>query len=308
MTNQQFQVYAVKTEEDMREWCRVRNVLTPGEPIRYEEFLHEFQTQPDALNLLVRQEDTVVACAVAKASGSPTACYAMLRVLPEWQGQGVGSLLLAHVSDYARQIDRPHLQGRVTETDQAALAVLAHWGFSEVARECKVVLSLAEVEAPVVTLPDGVTLHALADRPDLIQGAYEVTAEARPDIPMPEPLDVPNFEDWAQSEIHAPYVSLAGSWVAVHEGVVIGYAGMADVGSGAGEHLLTGTRRAWRGRGIASALKNQQIAWAKAAGWAELTTYNEQGNESMRSINRKLGYQALPASLVMRGDVAVAQK
>ena len=54
-----------------------------------------------------------------------------------------------------------------------------------------------------------------------------------------------------------------------------------------------GTRaaRATGGRGIARALKQAQIAGAKAAGWKYLDTQNDLGNAPMRRVNEKLGYE-----------------
>jgi GNAT superfamily N-acetyltransferase len=53
---------------------------------------------------------------------------------------------------------------------------------------------------------------------------------------------------------------------------------------------MTGIARRARGRGIALALKQVQIAAAKEAGWASLRTLNDLGNAPMRRVNEKLGY------------------
>ena len=53
---------------------------------------------------------------------------------------------------------------------------------------------------------------------------------------------------------------------------------------------MTGVARAARGRGIALALKQAQVAAAKAAGWKALRTQNDLANIPMRRVNEKLGY------------------
>ena len=53
---------------------------------------------------------------------------------------------------------------------------------------------------------------------------------------------------------------------------------------------MTGVARSHRGRGIALALKETQIAAAKAAGYKTLRTQNDLGNAPMRRVNEKLGY------------------
>ena len=53
---------------------------------------------------------------------------------------------------------------------------------------------------------------------------------------------------------------------------------------------MTGVRRAFRGRGIAGALKRAEIAWAKQAGYETLQTNNEVRNEPIRRLNERHGY------------------
>ena len=84
----------------------------------------------------------------------------------------------------------------------------------------------------------------------------------------------------------------SGSFAALADGDVVGYAGLlrwADDATKA-EHGLTVVRRDWRRRGLASALKERQIAWAVANGLRRLVTYTQTGNESMQTVNARLGY------------------
>ena len=67
---------------------------------------------------------------------------------------------------------------------------------------------------------------------------------------------------------------------------------------------MTGVRRAFRGRGIASALKRAEIAWAKRAGYETLETLNEVRNEPIRRLNERHGYEPLPGVVVMRETLA----
>jgi RimJ/RimL family protein N-acetyltransferase len=91
------------------------------------------------------------------------------------------------------------------------------------------------------------------------------------------------------------------------DGEVVGYAGLAALGQpGAAENLLTAVRRPWRGRGIATALKQAQIAWAKSAGLRRIVTANDEANAPMRSVNARLGYEPEPAWLLLRGPLSPA--
>ena len=53
--------------------------------------------------------------------------------------------------------------------------------------------------------------------------------------------------------------------------------------------------RAYRGRGLATAIKVEALLRAKAKGLRAMLTTNDEPNKAMREINAKLGYQLLPA-------------
>ena len=89
----------------------------------------------------------------------------------------------------------------------------------------------------------------------------------------------------------------------------VGYAALDDFGHEA-YNGLTAVRRAWRRRGIATALKRTQIAAAKRAGFRRLITGSEERNDAMRSLNAKLGYTPEPRlnTLVLRGPADVRSR
>jgi GNAT superfamily N-acetyltransferase len=68
-------------------------------------------------------------------------------------------------------------------------------------------------------------------------------------------------------------------------------------------HDMTGVKRAWRGRGVAGALKRVSIAWAREQGYERLVTSNELRNEAIRRLNTRLGYREEPGHLVVRGPL-----
>ncbi|MBA2332880.1 MAG: GNAT family N-acetyltransferase, partial [Actinobacteria bacterium] len=72
------------------------------------------------------------------------------------------------------------------------------------------------------------------------------------------------------------------------------------------EHGLTAVDRAWRRRGLATALKRRQLAWAAANGIRELVTWTQTGNEGMRTVNERLGYATRTISLRMRRELLPA--
>ena len=57
---------------------------------------------------------------------------------------------------------------------------------------------------------------------------------------------------------------------------------------------MTGTRRAYRRKGLALALKLRTMEFAKANGVKELRTGNESNNRAMLAINEAMGFVKQP--------------
>ncbi len=113
------------------------------------------------------------------------------------------------------------------------------------------------------------------------------------------------FEQWRSHEIDRPTRRPELCFIALAGDEVVGYAALQVVGEQA-EHGLTATRRDWRRRGVATALKRAEIAAAKHAGFKRLITESEERNEPMRRLNEKLGFVPSPelSMVVMRGPLA----
>ena len=94
--------------------------------------------------------------------------------------------------------------------------------------------------------------------------------------------------------------------VALVEGEVVGYTGLRRRGSTSptAENLLTAVRRPWRRRGIATALKREQIAQAREAGIEQIYTTNDETNVGMRGVNELLGYRPAPTRILVSGTLA----
>ena len=89
---------------------------------------------------------------------------------------------------------------------------------------------------------------------------------------------------------------------------VVGYSSLLALAGQPGtlENQLTGVKRAWRGRGIALALKREQARLAHEAGFERISTYNDEVNAPMRAVNTRLGFVPQPPSIMVRGPFAPA--
>ena len=137
-------------------------------------------------------------------------------------------------------------------------------------------------------------------RSEHLEGAYRVCVECMPETSVPQRAEAPPFDEWAHRvtrETPVAFVALDP------EDGIVGFASLHDTGSAARlEHGLTAVRPSHRRRGIATALKRAQIAWAAQHGYRELVTEMVDGNAAMRAVNERLGYRPIPATVVVSGS------
>jgi GNAT superfamily N-acetyltransferase len=228
-----------------------------------------------------------------------------VRVVPWRRGGGIGDALLTHLAGWATTLGYHELMGSVQEDDPGSLDWAERRGFVEVGRNSLLALELGAVEAPEVAPPPGVEIVTWAERPEVVRGMYAVACEAYPDVPGEEDSQMASFQEWLSQDLQGSADRPEATFAALASGEVVGYAklSLSNARPGVAMHDMTGVLRAWRGRGIAGALKRAEIAWAKQAGFTRLETYNEDRNEPIRRLNERHGYRPAPGSIVVRGPV-----
>jgi GNAT superfamily N-acetyltransferase len=228
-----------------------------------------------------------------------------VRVAAEARGSGVGSALLGELSGWARGLGYAQLTGPVKEDDPTSLAWAARRGFVEVGRNSLLVLDLRAIEAPRVEPPDGIEIVTWAERPGAERAMYEVAREAYPDVPGEDDAVMAPFEEWLSMDMQGAGDRPDATFLALADGEVVAYAklSLSRARPAVAMHDMTGVRRAWRGRGVARALKAAEIAWAKESGYERLETQNEERNEPIRRLNERFGYVVTPGSVTVRGPL-----
>lgn len=229
-----------------------------------------------------------------------------VRVVEDARGRGVGSALLAELSGWARTLGYAELMGPVKEVDRDSLGWVERRGFTEVGRNSRLVLDLSSIAAPAVEAPSGVEIATWAERPGVERGMYEVAREAYPDVPGEEDAEVATFEEWLAMDMQGAGDRPEATFVALAADEVVAYAklSLSLARPAVAMHDMTGVKRAWRGRGIAGALKAAEIAWAVENGYERLETQNEERNEPIRRLNERYGYVVEPGSVTVRGPLA----
>ncbi|MFN2471949.1 MAG: N-acetyltransferase family protein [Gaiellaceae bacterium] len=283
------------TDADLESWVDVWNAITPREPLSAAIVRERWDRQPDRLYLVAEDKDRVVGIGLAGPSDTPRRGFVVVRVMPESRRRGIGSALYEQVEAHALSLAPSALSTHVAEDSEEGRRFAGRRGYVKVDRQVELVYTLRGDEA----WPELPAVEIVELTEDLREAAYEITKEAWADFPLPEPVPAPAWDDWVREEFDGPI-----AFAAVEDGRLVGYAAlMAQPVDGLLEHGLTACLRTHRGRGIGTALKRAQIAWAARNGYRELITFTQDGNDAMRAVNEKLGYEEQPAWLTMRHNV-----
>lgn len=221
---------------------------------------------------------------------------ALAYVLPPARRRGVGAALRETVEGVVRAAGLPGVQTSHDTKDHGALAAVAAWGLSEVARHQESVLDLTTMDRGSLMLraaPADVELAVLPDSDEMseadwrrlhafVQARYREapdTAEGGGELPYR------TFRDAMSEPWMVALASEQGRWIGC--ACVLRRPGTADVANTA----FTGVVRDARGRGIATALKCHQSIVMADHGIARVYTQNMHGNEPILAANRTLGFR-----------------
>jgi mycothiol synthase len=269
-----------ETDADYEGWLAVRRAVLPNErTASLEELKHSIRAGD--LHILAELDGELAGSGLSNRSDTGNAHLAP-RVLPERRGRGVGTTLLKRLGEHAVGQGYRRASSFVAGDDERSIAFAMRFGFEQTRRDVQQVLDIGSVSPSEI---QGVEFSSIEERPDLLEAAYPLAQQGYADMPI-EGLAI-SVDSWME-EATLP----AGSFAALADGEVVGYAGLMRWGDDPtkAEHGLTVVRRDWRRRGLATALKERQIAWAAATGVRRLVTYTQTGNENMQAVNARLGY------------------
>ncbi len=233
-----------------------------------------------------------------------------INVQPDFQRQGVGSAIYTRLMQTGWSPLRINCEARETRPHSAMF--LEHRGFVEVARRWESELHvadasldrLADVKTQIET--QGIRIENMAEeRRRRGDAAY---TRALFDLEQLTYLDEPGydrestlqFEQFVSNELDPSVFFEDASYVALDGDRMVGVSRIErDRTSPRRLHVgFTATHPAYRGRGIALALKLRTIEYASAHDYTEMSTTNDSNNAPMLHINAALGFQRLPAWIV----------
>ena len=317
--SQGVRIVAVEPDDDeaLATHVAIRNAVTPDSPESVDHVRWENRTYPGQvfrLHALAPDGRAVGTGSTGRIWMHDSAYerYWLGLWVPAGQRrQGTGTALLAALSEIARENGKRGFQTELFETHADGHAFLAHRGFVEIGRTKLVRLDLAGLEPPAALMPAGLTITSLEARPDLVPSIHRVALEAFPDIPAAdEPVSALAYDEFVARDVEPDDVPRAAFMLAVDDATdeVVGYANLryAPGSTTLAWHDMTAVRPAYRGRGLALALKQATIAWAIGAGLEALETGNDAENAPMRAVNARLGYRPIPDSVDLRGPLVQA--
>jgi mycothiol synthase len=284
------EVRAAESDADLEGFIRIRRTLLPNESGGTVELLRaDLAENPDRHFYVAELDGEVVGSGLISLSDLRDRFSVKVRVLPQARRRGVGTALLRQLVTHATG-DKvgTHLE------EEESRPFAERFGFRETDRQVEQVKRLGDEPDPP-SLPDGIEVVTVAERPSLLREAYPLACEGYSDMALERPAQI-SLATWLREGATLP----GGSFVALAGGEIVGWSGLVEHdNNGVAEDGLTVVRRDWRRRGLATTLKRMELAWAAANGYREIVTWTQRGNEGMRSLNERLGYEYRDVSITM---------
>ncbi|MCF3962403.1 GNAT family N-acetyltransferase [Streptomyces fuscigenes] len=268
-------------------------LLTPA----YLRYRVQTALPEEHLRILVAEEDGQVVGAgethVLQDSPVPGQGSANPQVSPEHRGRGAGSLLLRAAEEHLAAAGVTDVFSWALD-EPGPLAFAARRGYrpGRASHFQHLDLATARLDEPG-PLPAGVRLRTFADYALAPRVLFAADAEVTADEPGDVAQELADFDDWLTSTWHDPRLDHALTSVVEVEGQVASFSLAHTDGGTRYRSGMTGTLRAFRGRGFALLAKTDSLRRAREAGCTDAYTGNDTRNAPMLAVNRRLGYRVL---------------
>ena len=283
---------------DVESFTRVRHLALPHILWTADAVVHRLaHTHPDArFRSLVAEEDgeVVGTAQVQLAYDSPEPGQGMLNIYvhPDRTRRGAGDLLVRAAEEHLAEHGARKLYAWVLdEPANRAFAERRGYRASRAAHFLRLDLAGGTLP-PLETPPPGVELRTAADLGDDPRPVFELDAETASDEPSDVDTEFTDYENWIEENWKHPMLDRELTTVAFVDGRPAAFSvAWTDPATGRYATAMTGTARAFRGRGLAKLAKNASLHRARAAGFSVALTGNDTDNGPMLAINKWFGYE-----------------
>ncbi len=281
-------------------------------PVPVEEWQHGDRTRNPAYPFqrdLIRRDGTIIGfgeCGQRQWAFHPHKVDMRVFVDPARDAPDIRPAYLEHVLNRFRDLDLIAVTSGMLEDKPEAMRFFAEYGFEEVARDAISALDVSAFRAEAfAAVADrvraaGIRILSLAELagedPEWQPRLFDLELAISRDIPTTGEKHAHTFETWQQMRLNGPAFDPAGWFVALDGAQYVGESqgNINPIAPGHFENGVTGVRREYRRRGIATALKVRLITYAQQHGVTRITTNNDARNP-MFQLNLALGFQAEPA-------------
>ena len=305
-------MFSIRTfqPEDYPELAVIYAIARPDTPLSADTLRYRDQNRSTACQFqrfVAVQDERVVGFGLYtqyEDMFEPDVFWVDMCVLPDYRRQGIGKALLECIL-HGPEAERSFLlRAQVREDNLPGTRFAQQHGFEEFGRRWQSDLDVRIFDGRRFEhlkhdlAAQGIVIAAFSDLagdPERQQKLHALQTELDRDVPMLVPSTAMTFEQFCKNVLHNPTLVQDGLMIAIHQGEYVGMSSLFKVGDTALAIDLTGTKSAYRRRGIATALKAQGILFAQAHGYERIEVHNDLSNQGMLAINEQLGFVKQPA-------------
>ncbi len=300
------------TDSDYHSVISIWNAVWPEDKTEMAQYKYRDEARNPKhfwQRLVVEQNGRIVAYGIYCEtwwSPRPGKFYINLVVHPDFQRQGIGTFFYDHIINILQQ--QPEfvlLKADTREHKKDAVRFLTKRGFEQVMRypishlhvpdfdPQPFASAIRQVAASDIEIKSAAEL--MDQDPEWLRKTWELECAVEDDIPSPEPIKPPPFEEFVKL-VDNPNFFPEAFLLAKENGRFVATSTLWKSKANPGKLFtgLTGTLRSHRRRGLATALKIKNIELAQSLGIDIIETDNEENNP-MFQINLQLGFKPQPA-------------
>ncbi|MFJ3673046.1 GNAT family N-acetyltransferase [Streptomyces sp. NPDC090106] len=282
---------------DLEAFVRVRDralpfILFSPDSLAYD--ISHMHTDAHYRPLVAEEDGEVIGTAqvhLVHDSAEPGQGCVNVYVDPEREGRGAGTALVRTAEEHLAAHGARKLFAWVLEGPANRAFAEAHgYRASRSAHFLRLDLVNGTLP-PLQSPPSGVELRPGADFADDPRALFELDSEVLSDEPSDVDYEFTDYEAWLEETWRHPLLDHELTTVALVDGRPAAFSAARTDGGTRYGTVMTGTARAFRGRGLAKLAKNDSLHRARAAGCTEAFTGNDTGNGPMLAINKWFGYE-----------------